>query len=66
LYNQPSNYFEINDVEYANSFISQSRPNGKLLDGDLFRRDGHSGRLRHLFWKQEFQKEIDRLGLFND
>ena len=66
LFNEPGKYLSINDNEYSQDFILQQRPDGKLLDGDLSRRDGHSGRLKHLFWKTHFEQEINRLELFND
>lgn len=66
LFNEPGQFFCINDNHYDEDFILSKRPDGKLLDGDLFRRDGHSGRLKHLFWKEHFKNEIERLELFHD
>lgn len=58
-------FFYIDDDGFED-FIKEKRSNGKLLDGDLRRRDGHSGKLQHDYWLQQFQNEIERRGLFND
>jgi len=60
-FEQFNNYFDINNKDWT-TFIEQSRPDGKLLTGDLDRRDGHSGRLKHLFWLREFSNEIKKRG----
>jgi hypothetical protein len=59
-------FFHIPEAGDLESFIIEQRPNGKMLPGDLTRRDGHSGRLKHLWWLSKFEEEIERRGLFND
>lgn len=66
IFNQSENFFiGHTDTELAN-FIKAHRPDGKLEEDDLNRRDGHSGKLYHMFWKENFYNEINKRGLFND
>jgi hypothetical protein len=59
-------FFPIHEEQEIQAFIRSKRPDGKLLDGDLRRRDGHSGKLYHQYWLEKFDNEISRRELFND
>lgn len=63
-FNQFNNYFEINNNEWT-EFIKTLRPDGRIKNGDLYRRDGHSGKLKHLFWLNKFAQEITKKGWLN-
>jgi len=64
--NYLESFFYIPESRDFESFIIEQRPNGKMLPGDLTRRDGHSGKLKHLWWLSKFEEEIKRRNLFND
>jgi hypothetical protein len=64
--NYLESFFHIPEAKDLENFIIKERPNGKMLPGDLTRRDGHSGRLKHLWWLSKFKEEIKRRNLFND
>jgi hypothetical protein len=66
MFDQHNNFFEIDRDHSFEKFIKKNRPDGKVEKDDFSRRDGHSGKLFHMFWKESFENEIERLGLFND
>jgi hypothetical protein len=59
-------FFLIREDHEIEDFTAEMRPNGKLLDGDLRRRDGHSGRIYHQYWLSKFQDEMKKRGILND
>ena len=63
--NQFNNYFYISGKGYSD-FISKVVPDGKLVEGDLFRRDGHSGKIYHMYLFECFKNEIIKRKLFPD
>lgn len=65
-FNHLKSFFSIPEENEIENFIRSKRPDGKLLEGDLRRRDGHSGRIQHEYWLEKFSNEIDKRGLFND
>lgn len=66
FFNQHKNFFKINPSADFDNHIKANRPDGKLEKDDLDRRDGHSGKLFHMFWKESFMNEIEKRGMFND
>lgn len=66
LFDQPGNFFVIKMKEAFGDFIRKNRPDGKLNSDDLDRRDGHSGVLFHMYWKEKFMEEIEKRGMFSD
>lgn len=66
FFKQHKFFFKIDKEAYFENFIKAKRPNGKIEKDDINRRDGHSGKLFHMFWKEEFEKQIDVRGLFDD
>lgn len=54
------------DGKDLHEYVLEKRPDGKINKDDLHRRDGHSGVLFHMFWKEKFEEEIERRGLLND
>lgn len=64
-FDQHENFFAVDGRDY-HEYILEKRPDGKIAKDDLERRDGHSGVLFHMFWKEKFEQEIERLGLLND
>jgi hypothetical protein len=66
FFNQHSSFFKIETKYNFQEFIKKVRPGGKLEADDLDRRDGHSGKLFHMFWKENFMNEIEKRGMFND
>lgn len=63
--NQFNNYFHIPEDDYSD-FILKVAPDGKLAEGDLFRRDGHSGKIYHMYLFESFKNEIIKRKLFPD
>ena len=63
---QHENFFEIDSDKEFGNFIGDNRPDGKLEVDDLNRRDGHSGKLFHMFWKEKFEEQIKSKGFFSD
>lgn len=59
-------FFLIKEEGEIEDFTASLRPDGKLLKGDLRRRDGHSGKIYHQYWLQKFQDEMSRRGILND
>jgi hypothetical protein len=65
FFNQHSSFFSLNMGNFE-ACVKSHRPDGKLEHDDMNRRDGHSGKLFHMFWKESFEKEISNRGLFDD
>jgi hypothetical protein len=65
MFDQHENFFVVEGKEFYD-YILEKRPDGKTYKDDLERRDGHSGVLFHMFWKEKFEEEIERRGLLND
>jgi hypothetical protein len=63
ILNQFNNYFTITEKDY-DDFIYKVAPDGKIVEGDLFRRDGHSGRIYHMYLLECFKNEITKRNLF--
>jgi hypothetical protein len=61
LANISKNYFPLSE-EGLMDFIRESRPDGKLQQFDLSRRDGHAGILVNNYWASEFKKAIEARG----
>jgi hypothetical protein len=57
-------YIHLSDKEYL-SFIKSNRPDGKIEQFDLERRDGHEGILAHQYWAEKFKDEIQKRGWLN-
>jgi hypothetical protein len=69
FFKQHESFFEISEIRGKVSFenfLKTKKPDGKIKKDDLVRRDGHSGNLFHMFWKESFEKEIEARGLFDD
>jgi hypothetical protein len=66
FFNQHESFFKIDVTGKFNDYIKLKRPDGKLESDDMDRRDGHSGKLFHMFWKESFMDEIEKRGMFND
>lgn len=62
--NFSSNYIHLNNKEFM-SFIKSLRPDGKIKQHDLERRDGHNGILFHEYWKHKFLEKIKENGWLN-
>lgn len=65
-FNQHNNFFEIKFEQEFYDYIMKKRPDGKLESDDIDRRDGHSGKLQHMYWRDKFMDEIEKRGLFDD
>jgi hypothetical protein len=58
------NYVDISSEKML-EFIKTERPDGKMQEFDLTRRDGHEGILPHKYWASEFTKKINEKGWLN-
>lgn len=57
-------YVDISPEGFFN-FVQTARPDGKLEQFEMRRRDGHEGTLAHEYWSQSFLKAIERKGWLN-
>lgn len=66
LWDQQDKLFLINDTENLLKFIESKYPDMNVPKNLLSKRDGHSGDIKHEYWKNVFIKAIEERGLFND
>jgi hypothetical protein len=65
LFGQNESFFRMDGLEFER-FILDARPNLKLAEDDLEKRDQHKGRLWHEWWAYKFINQVDKMGAFND
>jgi hypothetical protein len=61
LANLTKNYIDLTDDEFV-EFVTKQRPDGRLGEFDLSRRDGHAGILINEYWASKFYEEIKNRG----
>lgn len=59
--NLTKNYIDLDDEQFI-EFIKKERPDGRLGQYDLSRRDGHAGILINEYWASRFYEEIKNRG----
>jgi hypothetical protein len=64
LANISNNYISLNE-DGLMSYIASNRPDGKMKQFDISRRDGHAGVIINEYWADEFRKEIGKRGWLN-